>query len=686
MLEVRIRTILREICFLTLLAILSLTSQAHSYGADDLERLILTNRYVFLRDQSNLHQTGGIASVNKNYIVEGNCVLRIDFKAGTALFSEVDATAAENDPAQSTLDPNEIFAMTSLVGIVKNNTTIEFTGQTSDHSIVHMTATFQDDLLHLVSETVPPPDSADYFVFDLDALAQRKYSGGTGEPNEPYQISRSEDLITLGETPEDYDKHFIMTNDVNLAPTFSGGKIFDKAIVAPDTNDTDTGFQGISFAGVFDGDRHNILHMTIIGSSYLGLFGRTDYAAELKNIDIIDANIIGTGDYIGALTGYNRGIISKSFSLGSLSGNQRVGGLTGRNFGSITMSSTVALVTGNNNTGGLAADNYGTIKMSYSTGKVTSDKDAGGLVCTNYGEVNETYSSAIVMGNMLAGGLVASNWQDANVVSSFWDVNTSGLTISDGGIGNTKTQMQSRNTFTSAGWDFVGETVNGPNDIWWILEGKDYPRLWWQLPRDDFSDGVPEPLWFVYEIEPESAWLEEINGRLEVNTSGAMEDIDAIYAPYAWAMDANKPFAMQVDFHFSKTGSGDGRINIGVVPSLDPYAMQWAEFEVGTFDDNPFYLYEARDGVWVAEEVTDRYTDEGTLYVTYDPNLDRIYFSDTGYGQRDAMWAIPDLVRGRWQCDSVYLILSGGSEGGMVLTGEDAWLDNLKVVKGAIRQ
>jgi len=23
--------------------------------------------------------------------------------------------------------------------------------------------------------------------------------------------------------------------------------------------------------------------------------------------------------------------------------------------------------------------------------------------------------------------------------------------------------------------------ANGTEDIWWILEGKDYPRLWWEL-------------------------------------------------------------------------------------------------------------------------------------------------------------------------------------------------------------
>lgn len=29
-----------------------------------------------------------------------------------------------------------------------------------------------------------------------------------------------------------------------------------------------------------------------------------------------------------------------------------------------------------------------------------------------------------------------------------------------------------------AGWDLVDETANGTDDIWWILEGRDYLRLW----------------------------------------------------------------------------------------------------------------------------------------------------------------------------------------------------------------
>jgi hypothetical protein len=41
-------------------------------------------------------------------------------------------------------------------------------------------------------------------------------------------------------------------------------------------------------------------------------------------------------------------------------------------------------------------------------------------------------------------------------------------------------------------WDFVGETVNGTDDIWSICEGTNYPRLVWQIPKGDLvcPDGI----------------------------------------------------------------------------------------------------------------------------------------------------------------------------------------------------
>ena len=67
------------------------------------------------------------------------------------------------------------------------------------------------------------------------STAPAKYSGGTGEPNDPYQTATAQDLIALGETPEDYDKHFILTADLDLDPNLPGrGPFYDLGLDTPD--------------------------------------------------------------------------------------------------------------------------------------------------------------------------------------------------------------------------------------------------------------------------------------------------------------------------------------------------------------------------------------------------------------------------------------------------------------------
>jgi predicted outer membrane repeat protein len=48
------------------------------------------------------------------------------------------------------------------------------------------------------------------------------------------------------------------------------------------------------------------------------------------------------------------------------------------------------------------------------------------------------------------------------------------------GGGSVTAEMQTAATFLEAGWDFVDETENGIEDIWYISEGADYPELTWQ--------------------------------------------------------------------------------------------------------------------------------------------------------------------------------------------------------------
>ena len=103
------------------------------------------------------------------------------------------------------------------------------------------------------------------------------------------------------------------------------------------------------------------------------------------------------------------------------------------------------------------------------------------------GKIINCYTVGHVVGNQSVAallGMSAGGTSGDPVIGCFWDIQTSGqkTAIPWGGTGRTTAQMQTAKTFLDAGWDFVGETKNGAADIWWILEGKDYPRLWWELP------------------------------------------------------------------------------------------------------------------------------------------------------------------------------------------------------------
>ena len=130
-------------------------------------------------------------------------------------------------------------------------------------------------------------------------------------------------------------------------------------------------------------------------------------------------------------------------------------------------------------------ENWAKVTNCYSSGMVSGAWHGGGLVGFNRGTIATSYSASKVSGTESMGGLlaVAGGLPGMSVVlDSFWDTQTSGQTASAGGTGKTTAEMKMAKTFLDAGWDFVGETVSGTEDTWGINEGKDYPRLWWELP------------------------------------------------------------------------------------------------------------------------------------------------------------------------------------------------------------
>lgn len=79
-------------------------------------------------------------------------------------------------------------------------------------------------------------------LFSLPVYA--KYSGGTGEPNDPYQIATAAHLTSIGSNPDLLDKHFVLIDDIDLDPNLPGGQVFTQAIIAPDISNFEDGFQG----------------------------------------------------------------------------------------------------------------------------------------------------------------------------------------------------------------------------------------------------------------------------------------------------------------------------------------------------------------------------------------------------------------------------------------------------------
>ncbi len=350
------------------------------------------------------------------------------------------------------------------------------------------------------------------------------YSGGTGEPNNPYQIATAQDLIDLGNEPNDYDKHFILTADIDLDPNLPGGEVFDHALVAPDTDDAKSGFQGEFFTGYLNGQGHSILNLHIEDHDYLGLIGGLSQGT-IANLTLESVNINGNNQ-LGAIAGVSyAGVILYCYSTGRLSGDDYIGGIAGDNRGKITdYSPTVGGVikacssecncSGEESVGGLIGSTTGIVTTCFSKGKVSGRESVGGLVGFNgmKGVVQSCYSSSTVSGYMHVGGLVGYNRSGnvnssysigsvlsstgddyliggligtgaVGINSSFWDMNSSGLSTSYGGIGLTTQEMQVSDTYLNAGWDFLAETENGANEIWFMSENE-YPRLWWELLID----------------------------------------------------------------------------------------------------------------------------------------------------------------------------------------------------------
>lgn len=234
-----------------------------------------------------------------------------------------------------------------------------------------------------------------------------EFAGGTGEPNDPYQIATAEQLISIGSDRDLLEKSFILVADIDLDPNLPGGRIFENALIAQDEDDSVNGHRGSSFDGIFDGNGHTIANLHIEGKyGYdAGLFGK--FSGLVKDLNLTD--VVVNGSSCGAIAGLHHGTIFRCRVTGRVSGVENVGGLVGCNWdGSLVECEAQVQVIGYDKVGGMVGGGSGgTLSCCEVQAEVNGNNMVGGLVGRQSGHsIIECRVTGVVSGSNNVGGLI----------------------------------------------------------------------------------------------------------------------------------------------------------------------------------------------------------------------------------------------------------------------------------------
>nr|WP_321498080.1 right-handed parallel beta-helix repeat-containing protein [uncultured Methanolobus sp.] len=344
------------------------------------------------------------------------------------------------------------------------------------------------------------------------------YSGGSGIEGDPYLLSTDSDIDTLSATSADWDKYFMMTQNITLV-----GNHTPIAFGMDFTGDFDgngfavknvTIYRTMVNTGFFSSTRNGIIHDLGIETSSDGIVSTVAVVGALVgehygtvNNCYATGNVTCSGDDVGVLVGVNYGTISNSHATGNVTGDYYVGGLAGDNVnpGTVSNSFTNCTVIGSVYVGGLVGGNSHTVSNCYATGLTSGTATLGGLIGSNTGTVTNSYAAGNASGNVNIGGLVGSNFGTLTNSFATGDAVHGGLIGSNSGTvtnsyysgspNNGIGTSSSYSNFTSfafvsgtlgLNWNGSGDVITTENDssfIWRIDDGSSLPYL---------QDYVPE--------------------------------------------------------------------------------------------------------------------------------------------------------------------------------------------------
>ena len=312
--------------------------------------------------------------------------------------------------------------------------------------------------------------SSDTITAQFRELDLPAFAGGTGTPEDPYQINTVRHLRNVEQYPA---AHYVLTCNIALTGVGQGQSNFTPLF------DDET-----MFTGTFDGNGYTISNLTIYNTDtfYTGLFACIGAEGSVHDLTLKDVKLQGT-NYIGGVAGYALGAVTNCKVTGEITYLPQntygvfLGGITGRaenDLNGCTAEVTVTAneVSGTAYAGGIAGycaynmqsvgsavtlvsrsavtvtktesknfavyagglDGYfgsgnNTLTNCYATGNVSGGSTAGGLV-GYFGSGNNTltscYATGDVSGDEDAGGLVGCSLSDVTLIDCYATGDVSG--------------------------------------------------------------------------------------------------------------------------------------------------------------------------------------------------------------------------------------------------------------------
>jgi hypothetical protein len=201
------------------------------------------------------------------------------------------------------------------------------------------------------------------------------------------------------------------------------------------------------------------------------------------------------------------------------------------------------------------------------------------------------------------------------------------------------------------------------------------------LPSDNFNDNTMGSLWTYYTEDVSKTWLQETNQRLELRAINSLIQNRAAYVS-TWAFDTSTLFTMKINFHYNRIDAGTAGVILGIASDYNSTILIEAGYDGPSATS--FFLYQTEvDDITIDFAWEPRTTSDGILYISYDPNIDAVYLSNTGYGMANAKHTVTGVVQNQWKAKRV-LFWFGGHAASTTINSGDAYLDNFVVDSATI--